>query len=432
MSHIKGDTAQEIYDSIRGLVAEGRTRPGEVLPPVRELAEQLGVNRNTVAAAYQRLAKAGVVETRGRRGTMVCEPPRAGEQEGNSPGTPLIDMADGNPDPEWLPDPLLQLPKSMPRSYLYGDDIILPELRAFATEWFGPDCPSRFEIELTHGAVDAIERLATAHLVPGDRVAVEDPCFLGTINALRLAGVHARGVAMDEAGMRPDALAAVLEEGARAVLITPRAHNPTGCSLSRKRSAELRKVLAGYPNVLVLIDDHFALLATEPYHSVIPPSTMRWALIRSVSKALGPSLRLAFLACDPDTAERLSARLAPGTTWVSQVLQLAVAGCLRSKAVRQQLEAAKESYACRRDELCKALLAEGISVSGGMDGLNVWIPLPMNARDTAYALARAGWLVRPGSAFDIDERSQALRVTTARMKSGQARQFASLLGDIIA
>ena len=55
--------------------------------------------------------------------------------------------------------------------------------------------------------------------------------------------------------------------------------------------------------MLIIVDDHFALLAETPYHSIIPTTTARWALIRSVSKGLGPDLRLAFVACDLATAD---------------------------------------------------------------------------------------------------------------------------------
>lgn len=421
---ITGKTAAEISDSIRTLMRSGELRPGDALPPVRDLAEVLDVNRNTVAAAYQRLVKAGIALTQGRLGTTLCESPRAGEQEGLSVGTALIDLADGNPDPQWLPDVAAVLPDSLSKPFLYGEDTILPALRQLGEDWFRPDCPAHWTVELTHGAVDAIERLAAAHLVPGDKVAVEDPCFLGTINALRLAGMQAVGVEMDGAGMQPDALAAALDKGARAVLITPRAHNPTGWSLSKRRAEALKRVIAAHPDVLVIVDDHFALLAETPYHSVIPASTAHWALVRSVSKGLGPDLRLAFVASDPETAERLRTRLAPGMTWVSHILQAIVVACLTSDDVRQRIAAAREAYANRRNELRTALLAQGIDVPPSVGGFNVWVPLPKDEKDVAYALAKRGWLVRLGGAFDVQGESQAIRVTVSKLQDGQAQRFA--------
>jgi len=427
---IIGKTALEISDCVRALVQNGTLRPGDSLPPVRELADTLSVNRNTVAAAYQRLAKAGVALTQGRLGTTICAPPQAGEQEGLSIGTALIDLADGNPNPQWLPDPVQVMAgmRSAIGPFLYGDDTILPALREHGHAWLTPDCPPGWMLELTHGAVDAMERLATAHLVPGDKVAVEDPCFLGTINALRLAGMQTVGVDIDEAGMRPDALAAALSKGARAVLLTPRAHNPTGWSLTARRAQALQQVLAAHPDVLVIVDDHFALLAETAYHHPIPASTTRWALVRSVSKGLGPDMRLAFVASDPETAARLRTRLAPGMSWVSHILQAIVAACLASPEVRQLVDQARDQYAARRQELHTALLDQGIDVPMPTGGFNVWVPLARyttkGAKDMAYALAKKGWLVRIGSAFDVDGASQAIRVTVSKLQDAQAARFA--------
>ncbi|MCD4621906.1 GntR family transcriptional regulator, partial [Proteus mirabilis] len=63
---IDGKTASEIFDSIRQHVTSGVLSTGETLPPVRELAAQLNVNRNTVAAAYKRLVTSGLAQSRGR------------------------------------------------------------------------------------------------------------------------------------------------------------------------------------------------------------------------------------------------------------------------------------------------------------------------------------------------------------------------------
>ena len=66
-----GKTASDIFDHIRHLVQSGGLQPGEVLPPVRELASQLAVNRNTVAAAYKRLVTSGLAVSQGRNGTAI-------------------------------------------------------------------------------------------------------------------------------------------------------------------------------------------------------------------------------------------------------------------------------------------------------------------------------------------------------------------------
>ncbi|MBN0848437.1 aminotransferase class I/II-fold pyridoxal phosphate-dependent enzyme, partial [Pseudomonas aeruginosa] len=108
-----------------------------------------------------------------------------------------------------------------------------------------------------------------------------------SINMVRYAGFTPCPVAVDAEGMDPDGLEEALRNGARAVILTPRAHNPTGCSLTETRAHALREVLARYPQVLAIVDDHFALLSATPWHSPLPASTQRWALVRSMSKTLG-------------------------------------------------------------------------------------------------------------------------------------------------
>ena len=420
-----GSTSQQIFDCIRSLVINAELLPGDALPPVRELADILEVNRNTVSSAYKRLAKAGIAVTQGRLGTTICAPPSAGEQEGLSIDSRLIDLADGNPNPKFLADPLVLFSASALKRFLYGEATILPELHAIGASWFAPDCPESYTLELTHGAVDAIERLVAAHLVVGDKVAVEDPCFLGTQNVLRLAAIETVGIAMDDQGMLPQALSAALSQGVRAVIITPRAQNPSGCSLSANRAQALQKIISGHPNVLIIVDDHFALLAEADYYSVISQSTTHWALIRSTSKGLGPDLRVAMLASDPVTATRLRARLAPGMSWISHILQTIVAIALASKEVADQLCEAQAAYQKQRAHLCCALRAQSIAVNQNADGLNIWIAIVVDEMALCHALAKRGWLVRPGKAFQVKTKDPAIRVTVSKLQEAQAQKFAS-------
>ena len=385
--NIHGNTATEIFECVRSLIQSRQLVPGDSLPPVRELAVALGVNRNTVASAYRRLVTSGIAVTQGRLGTLVRDPHRASEQEGATAGTTLFDLGDGNPDPAWLPDLGAALRTRAYRPRLYGDATVNPTLEAHVRNWFGNDCPARFEVDLAHGAVDAIERLLALDLLAGDPVAVESPCFLSSINLLRSSRLRAIGVPVDGEGMDPQALAAALEAGAQAVILTPRAHNPTGCSLSRKRARALSQVLARHPNVLLVVDDHFSLLSTHDYHSVIPRNARRWALIRSFSKFLGPDIRVAAVASDPQTAGQLRQRLAAGTGWVSHLLQDIVEAAVTSPDNAALMAGARADYQRRRLALEAALRRRGMPCADGGDGLNVWVPLAAGDRELALALA---------------------------------------------
>lgn len=161
--NISGDSASTIFESIRELTKQGQLTEGDSLPSVRELAEQLGVNRNTVSSAYQRLTKAGIAVTQGRLGTRICQVTELGEQEGVS-NTQLFDLADGSPRREWLPNLTSVASQSTFSQYLYGEDTILPKLEHYAKTWFKTTCPFNFEVTLCNGAIDSLERLIAARL----------------------------------------------------------------------------------------------------------------------------------------------------------------------------------------------------------------------------------------------------------------------------
>jgi DNA-binding transcriptional MocR family regulator len=185
--------------------------------------------------------------------------------------------------------------------------------------------------------------------------------------------------------------------------------------------------------VLVIEDDHFALLAQAPYFPIVPPTSARWALLRAVSKGLGPDLRIAFVASDAGTAARLGMRLAPGTTWVSHLLQAAVRGLLRSELAMAHIRAAGEIYAKRREALIAliaVLRAQGLAAQQPCDGLNIWLPLPAgaDASRVAQALAQLGCCVRTGEAFAVESVAPALRITVSTLDPAAAARFASELG----
>lgn len=424
---IDGKSANEIFDSIRQHITSGTLAKGETLPPVRELAAQLGVNRNTVASAYKRLVTSGLALSLGRNGTVVKETSAPVALEGGNPHTPLTDLSSGNPATSRLPNLAEYFSHISSSPRLYGDTPVSPALADWAVKWMQDAMPTAGEIDLTSGAIDAIERLLSAHLLPGDSVAVEDPCFLSSISMLRYSGFTASPVSIDREGMLPEKLEQALSKGARAVILTPRAHNPTGYSLSAARAAALQKVLSHYPQTLVIIDDHFALLAEAPWHPVIAPQTQHWAVVRSMSKTLGPDLRLAFVASDKTTSAKLRLRLNAGSQWVSHLLQDLVYACLSDANFQQSLEQTRQFYAGQQQKMAEELRAQGVTNIAPGDGLNFWLPLTDSSHETAFALAKSGWLVREGDAFGVQMPAQGLRITLSTLNDNDINRLA---GDI--
>lgn len=430
---ISGTTASEIADSVRELLERGDLIAGDALPPVRALAERLGVNRNTAMAAYRQLAQAGLVRARGRGGTVVADRTRA-PQEGFSPRSALRDLGTGNPDPELIPDPSSAFDRIAGRPVLYGEPVVDRDLERWATRWMADAVPATrpSRLTVTGGAVDAVERLLAQALARDDAVALEDPCFLASIQTVALGGYRAVPVPVDAEGMTVEGLRRALADGVRAVVCTPRAQNPTGASLTAARAAALRAVLADHPYVLVVEDDHFSLLSRRPYHSLIGPEHRRWALVRSVSKFLGPDMCLAVTASDPDTAERLGMRLSPGTTWVSHLLQRLAAALADDDAAMAAIDRAGAHYAERNAAVATRLRAHGVDAAAG-DGLNLWVALPVAAAAVREPLAARGWLARPGDEFALegDAARRHLRLTVHELADDEAEALAADLAQAI-
>lgn len=433
---ITGRTASDIAASIRDLVLAGRWPAGSALPPIRVLARQLDVNRNTVAAAYRQLVAAGVAETRGRGGTIVREVPQVVGEGAPAAALHHVDLASGNPDSILLPD-LEPVLSDLPWTpVLYGSPAIDGDLLAWATDWFATTAgvPADAQIVLAHGAVDGIERVLDSYLTRGDAVAVEDPCFLANLATLQLNGYRSRPVPVDDEGMTVAGLQAALQAGARAVLITSRAHNPTGASVTERRAEQLQALLGQHPAVLIVEDDHFSAISNRPFHRVAPPEAHRWALIRSVSKFLGPDLRLAFVATDHDTASRLETRLNGGTAWVSHLLQRIVLRLVTDPATATLLNRARETYSHRSTTLIEGLAARGLHAQPtNPDGLNAWLPLCTPSQPIIRELRARGWVVRPGEVFSSssDAPHDALRVTTSTLTPSQASGFADDLAKVL-
>jgi DNA-binding transcriptional MocR family regulator len=259
-------------------------------------------------------------------------------------------------------------------------------------------------------------------------VAVENPGYAALFDLLRARGLALEPVAVDDRGMRPDALAAALRRGACAAILTPRGQNPTGAALDARRAAELRAALDAAPRALVIEDDHLGPVAGSELHTTVG-GRERWAATRSVAKALGPDLRLAVLAGDAQTLARVQGRQQCGPGWVSHILQRLVLELWRDPAVQSQIQHARETYSARREGLLDALRARSIA-AGGVSGLNVWVPVGDETGIVGTLLQR-GWVVAPGAPFRLDRSQGAIRITIATLQAPEAVRLADDLGTAL-
>lgn len=441
-----------IAAAVARLVRTGDLRAGDRLPTVREVAALLGVSPATVSGAWQALAAVGLVVARGRAGTFVLPepagwlPPRYRDMTGGAHppaparavDSPLVDLSTGTPDPDLLPPlgpALARVAERTPaaETATYVTTPVVPELERLLRESW-PFSPGRLTV--VDGAVDAIGRTLEQVVGFGDRVAVEDPGFPPLFDLLDQLGLERVPVALDHQGMRPDGLEAALEAGAHAVVLQPRAHNPTGVSLTSTRARELAAVVRRHQQralehgdehtrrdarrpVHVIEDDHSGEIASAKDVSLGAYLPERVVHVRSYSKSHGPDLRIAAVGGPVAVLDPLVARRMLGPGWTSRLLQRVLADLLVDGAAVDTVAHARRVYYGRQRALCDALAAHGLQVRPG-DGINLWLPV----LDEATALVRleaAGIRVAPGSPF--------LATSPGDGRPGHVRVTVGLLGD---
>lgn len=412
---------RQLYAHFRAEILGGRLERGVRIPPTRELAGQLGLNRTTVAAAYELLEQEGLIRGHVGRGSFV-DGPALPEPEGlrwddRLPGAPLaevhapapvlgeggISFVSARPAEQLFPleefrttcaeviagreaTEILQL--GSPQGYAPLRRYLLKQAKRQGLAREGDD------LLITNGCQQALDLLQRLLAGPGDLVAIEDPIYPGLKNVFLRAGVRIAGVPVGTQGLDLDALERVLaREKPRVIVVTPNFQNPTGITMPLAARQQLLR-LTREAGVIVVENDIYGDLrySGEPIPTLKElDETGDVVQIKSFSKIAFPGLRVGW-ALGP---RLLIQRMAEQKQWtdlhtdqLSQAVLLRFAESGRLEAHRQRMLAAGAERLKATLGACERDLPAGARWTRPQGGMNLWVRLP-DPLDASALLARA-------------------------------------------
>ncbi|RZQ59514.1 PLP-dependent aminotransferase family protein [Amycolatopsis suaedae] len=456
------DLAARIYRQLRDGILDGRLRPGERLPPTRELARELAVSRNTVAVAYERLTAEGFLTGHVGRGTFVSAAPvPPGTTRAAPAGTGLRPVArwrslpspaDGQAAPEFdfrvgVPDPALfplrtwrrlvgqaLRPSLLPPSG-YADPAGLAELRVAVARHIGAARSVRTsgeDVLMTQGAQQALDLIGRVLVEPGTRVAVEDPGYPPATRLFASHGARITKVPVDAEGLDVDAL----PRGIRLVYTTPSHQFPLGMPMSLARRTALL-AWAERNDAVIIEDDYdseyrFSDRPLEPLQSLDRHGRVLY--VGSFSKTLLPALRMGFLVAP--------ASLHPALRQARQLLdwhgdlvtQSALASFIDEGLLARHVRRTTREYAVRRDHILASLRDQPmLRTVPSSAGLHVCALLSEgDGGAVVEAAARAGVAVENLTAYGGTREGLAIgfgTVSAERIGEGLTRLRACLPGQ---
>ena len=474
---------RQLAAELREQIVSGAMAEGYRLPPERELASRLEVNRTTVLQAYQQLKDEGLIASKVGKGTFVLplqhietaripvvrhepidEEPKPSvvrppwsvlfsdysnrftyhdiaSAERAQRGDTIIDFATGSPNPADIPDDLLRSVSieafesrefdGQPESPIEGFD----ELRALLAEHMstrGVQCDVR-NVMVLSGSEQGIDLIVRAFINPGDCVLVEQSTFFPALQTFRSADARIIGVPVDEHGMRTDLLDGYCARFRPKLIYTvPTFQNPTGTTRRYQ--------------CLIVEDDAYGDLwyggESSDAHRPIPLKGMENAgyvmYLSTFSKTVTSGLRTGWVVADPHVINRLAALRRMVDQHTSTSSQRICLELLKEGRVAEHLRGLIKTYRIRRDAAIAALeryAPDEVYWTVPAGGYYIWVSLPDGVRslDVLESCRSQGVTFMPGSVFDVDEMDDShIRLNFVRPDAADIDTGIRIIGETIA
>ncbi|QCI66695.1 PLP-dependent aminotransferase family protein [Phreatobacter stygius] len=433
-----------IASALAADIRSGRLKPGDALPPQRELARLIGVDLTTVTRAFNEARRDGLIGANGRRGSFVLGPgsarrtippvaPVAVDWRMNLPPTPArLHLADRFDEGFRA---VLQAPDAAERLQYQQAGGALPDRMAGA-EWLKGRLGELAEdrVVIAAGAQNALASICRLLLGSGDAVVTGELTFPGMKSVAERLGVGLIPLAGDALGLDPDRLEALCRvHRPKALYCVPTMDNPTTVTLSVERRAALGAIARRH-GLWIIEDDAYGDLRSEPMPAIARLAPDRTWHIASLAKSVSPALRVAYVAV-PGTGDglRLGAEIHAACV-MAPPLNAALASLWVRDGSLAEIVAAMRGENRARQEIMTEVLA-GHDLAGDPEAPHAWLTLPDRWEREAFstALRQAGLAVVSSDAFAVTDRPpNAVRLSLGSLADlGALRRAARLIDALL-
>ncbi|QWF69775.1 PLP-dependent aminotransferase family protein [Methylomonas paludis] len=462
---------ETVAETVIAHIEQGVYKPGEKLPGVRRLSQQLNISISTALEAYRLLEDSGRIQARLRSGYYVSSFHRQAVIEPEISLAPVvpakvsgqtltrqilraakdpyqINLGSSVPHADFLPaHALQQATGKVARTFgkrcfdtdeLLGNQELRRQIAKRMVELQCADHPD--DIVITHGAREAVRLALMAICQPGDLIAIESPTFYGLLQVIESCGMEALEIPTHPRnGLSLDALQLAIEQWPiKACLIVSNYNNPLGSCMTDQHKQALVDLLEKQQIPLVEDDVYGDLYFGGRRPSVAKAWSRNGQVLycNSFAKTLSPGLRVGWLVPGryKQKVENLKYMLHQAVPTLNQLI---VAHMLEQGGYDRYLRQVRQDYARNIALTVKAvslLFPEGTRVTQPEGGFALWVELPagVDGMELHRRASQESIIIAPGSLFSATQKKYAnyIRLSCAVPWNDRLEKALKKLGDM--
>lgn len=431
----------QIAEALIEDIAQGKLRPGDQLPPQRDLAAVLQVTVGTVARAFAEVMRAGHIEAGFRRGTRVVERAPEAERpvvsgEAQVATRVMVDLRGHQAALTQWRDVVSGAMSvagggaHMDEALRYGEVAGSARHREAGVMWLGKAgaAPAAADVIVTNGAQHGLLCALLALCAPGEAIATESLTYSGLRAVAPFLNLRLVPIAIDEHGLIPDSFDRACRENAiKALVCVPTIQNPTTVTLPAERRADIVGIARRH-GVQIVEDDVYGGLAGGEFPPLCELAPERVVRLASFSKELGPGLRAGYLQAPAGLATRITDAVR-ATTWMADPVAAEIAAALvLSGEAAGFLEANRTELKRRNEAFYGSLGGKPAAYAEASPHAWVELPPPWTSQQFVSALLDQGYRVSSSDAFSTHRDFVAHGVRISVSAAGSVGELARLGG----